>query len=247
MPDAVGYRQKFAVIIPSTNTVVEHDYYAMKVPGVTFHFGRMYIEDPSADSDEAFENLVMQIRGSTDDAVRRVLTSKPDYMVMGMSAETFWGGKAGNERFTQHIKDLSGLDVATGADACRRAADLLGVRRVAVVTPYQPVADDQVELFFSEVGLAVERIVGLKCPSATAIAEVDEDRLIQVLQEIDGPNVDAIIQVGTNLSMVRVAAEAERWLRKPVLAINAVTLWHAYRTNGITDRLVGFGQLLDQH
>lgn len=247
MPDAVGYRKKFAVIIPSTNTVVEHDYYAMKVPGVTFHFGRMYIEDPSADSNAAFENLVMQIRSSTDDAVRSVLTSKPDYMVMGMSAETFWGGKAGNERFTQHIKDLSGLDVSTGADACRRAADLLGVRKVAVVTPYQPVADDQVELFFSETGLDVQRIVGLKCPSATAIAEVEEDRLIRVLQEIDGPDVDAVIQVGTNLSMVRVAAEAERWLRKPVLAINAVTLWHAYRTNGINDRLVGFGQLLDHH
>jgi len=39
--------------------------------------------------------------------------------------------------------------------------------------------------------------------------------------------------VGTNLSMVRLADEAERWLGKPVLAINAATLWHALRSNGI--------------
>jgi maleate isomerase len=59
--------------------------------------------------------------------------------------------------------------------------------------------------------------------------------------------VEAIVQVGTNLSMVRLADEAERWLAKPVLAINAVTLWHALRTNGIADRMHGFGSLLREH
>ncbi len=247
MPDSVGYRKKFAVILPSTNTVVEHDYYAMKVPGVTFHAGRLYVEDADAHDDAAFENLIAQIRDSTEDAVRRVLTCKPDYLVMGMSAETFWGGKEGNEHFTHRMQELSGLEVSTGADACRRAAELLGIKRVAVLTPYQPVGDHQVELFFSQVGLEVVRIEGLKCETATAIAEVTEDRLISALKRLDGDDIDGIVQVGTNLSMLRVGDEAERWLRKPILAINAVTLWHAYRTNGITDKLVGFGQLLENH
>jgi len=65
-----------------------------------------------------------------------------------------------------------------------------------------------------------------------------------VLRELDGPEVDAIIQVGTNLSMVRLAAEAEDWLGKPVIAINTATYWHALRANGIADRLNGFGRLL---
>jgi maleate isomerase len=59
--------------------------------------------------------------------------------------------------------------------------------------------------------------------------------------------VEAIVQVGTNLSMGRLADEAERWLGKPVLAINAVTLWHALRTNGIPDQMRGFGSLLREH
>ena len=53
MPDAVGYRMKFGVIVPSTNTVVEADYNRMAPHGVTFHTGRMYIEHPSMDSDAA--------------------------------------------------------------------------------------------------------------------------------------------------------------------------------------------------
>ena len=51
MPDAAGYRIKFGVIVPSTNTVVEADYNRIAPPGVTFHTGRMYIEHPVMDSD----------------------------------------------------------------------------------------------------------------------------------------------------------------------------------------------------
>jgi maleate isomerase len=68
----------------------------------------------------------------------------------------------------------------------------------------------------------------------------------QTLQKLDGDDVDAIVQVGTNLSMVRLAAAAEMWLGKPVIAINAATYWHALRTNGITERREGFGRLMSE-
>ena len=52
------------------------------------------------------------------------------------------------------------------------------------------------------------------------------------------------VQCGTDLNMVRLADEAERWLGKPVLAINAVIWWMALRDNDIRDQLHGFGSLL---
>jgi maleate isomerase len=55
------------------------------------------------------------------------------------------------------------------------------------------------------------------------------------------------VQVGTNLSMVRLAAAAELWLGKPVIAINTATYWHALRANGIRDQMAGFGRLLEEH
>ncbi len=62
--------------------------------------------------------------------------------------------------------------------------------------------------------------------------------------EVDGPDVDAILQVGTNLAMARLAGIAEFWLDKPVLAINTATYWWALRQNGIEDKIEGFGSLL---
>jgi maleate isomerase len=52
------------------------------------------------------------------------------------------------------------------------------------------------------------------------------------------------VQVGTDLVFTRFADEAERWLGKPVLAVNAAMLWHALRNLGIQDRLVGLGPIL---
>src|SRR3546814_8752720 len=65
--------------------------------------------------------------------------------------------------------------------------------------------------------------------------------------QLDGDDVDAIVQVGTNLSMVRLAAAAELFLGKPVIAINTATYWHALRAAGLQDRMDGYGSLLSHY
>jgi maleate isomerase len=244
-PRAVGRRARVGVIVPSTNTVVEHDLNQVRPHGVTFHAGRMYIGAPAMDDDAAFTALIGQIRAAIDVAVRDVVTCAPDHLLMGMSAETFWGGIEGNRRFEERIRSASGIaSLTTGATACRDALARFGVSRLAVFSPYQPIADEQVHTYFSQAGFEVVRITGLRCPTATSIAAVDEQRLVDVVRDLDGPDVEAIVQVGTNLSFLQLADAAERWLGKPVLAINAATLWHALRSLGIADRFDGYGRVL---
>jgi maleate isomerase len=245
--DVLGWRAKFGVIAPSTNTVVEPEFHAMAVPGVTPHMARIHIRDMNMADDAGMERLLQQIRAEIGAAVERVMTAEPDYMVMGMSAETFWGGMEGNRQFIRQINEISGLQVATGAEACERALKLYGAKRIGVVTPYQPVGDENVVRFFSDIGFEVAAIKGLKCPTAVAIAHVTETELRDALIEVNSHDVDALVQCGTNLSMVRLADEAERWFDKPVIAINAATWWMALRDNGITDQLYGFGSLLREH
>ena len=89
-------------------------------------------------------------------------------------------------------------------------------------------------------------VKGLKRPTAISIAETTEDELREALLELNETGADALVQVGTNMGMVRLGAEAERWLGKPVLAINAATWWMALRQNGIEDKLYGFGRILEE-
>jgi maleate isomerase len=248
MVDSLGWRMKFGVIAPSTNTIVQPEYDDMRPRGVTNHFARIWIPDDPVESDDDFNRLMENIRRETDSAITRVLTCAPDYLIMGMSSETFWGGLQASLELRRRVEDFSGLKVAMGSDACQAALRCYGdIRRIAVVTPYWPLGDENVVRFFTDCGYEVVRIKGLKCKSPVLIAHVGERALADALIEVDGDDVEAIVQVGTNLAMARLAPMAERFLRKPVLAINTATYWYALRANGIDDVIEGFGPLLTDH
>ena len=104
-----------------------------------------------------------------------------------------------------------------------------------------------VRRFYQDSGFTVVRDVCLKRPSPVLIAHSTDEMCRKALRELDGDDVDAIVQVGTNLSMIRLAAAAELFLGKPVIAINTATYWHALRTCGIQDRMAGYGSLLEFH
>lgn len=248
MTDSLGWRAKLAVVAPSTNTVVQPEFDDMRPAGVTNHFGRIYIPDDPVGGDDDFVALMERIRAELMAAVDRVITCRPAHLIMGMSAETFWDGLDGSRLLQEKIEARAGVGVTMGSDACQAAISRYGeVKRIAVITPYMPVGDSNVERFFTDCGYEVVALKGFKCKSPTLIAHVTERELRDALIEVNDPTVEVIIQVGTNLAMARLAGSAELWLDKPVLAINTATYWWALRQNGIDDKIDGFGSLLREH
>ncbi len=248
MADALGYRKKFAVVAPSTNTVVQPEFDRMAPHGVTNHFSRIHIPDDPLGSDADFEELMVRIRAELMQAVDRAMTARPDFLIMGMSSETFWGGLAGSKELEVKLKARSGLSVAMGSDAAQAALRAYGdIKRISLVTPYMPVGDEEVRRFFTDCGFEVMAICGLKCRSPTAIAHVDGRTLRDAVNQVNDPQVEAILQVGTNLAFAHIAPMAEFWLGKPVLAINTATYWWSLRQNGFADRVEGAGSLLTDY
>ena len=238
MVDALGWRRKFAVIAPSTNTSVQPEFDDMRPRGVTNHFGRIWIPDDPVHDDADFEQLMRHIRTGVDDAID---------LVMGMSSETFWDGAEGSRRLLEAVERRAGVRVAMGSYACEAAFEAYGgIRRLGVITPYMPVGDAQVVRFFTDCGYEVVRLKGLKCESPVLIAHVQADTLEAAIREVDGDDVDAVVQVGTNLAMARLAGEAEQRLGKPVIAINTAIYWYALRQSGLSDKVDGFGALLSR-
>ena len=69
--------------------------------GVTNHYRGIFVTDPVALSNEDFLAGTTAISESTMAAVREAMTCKPDYLVLGMSAITFYGGIAGGASWAQ--------------------------------------------------------------------------------------------------------------------------------------------------
>jgi len=249
MTDSLGQRAKFGVLAPSTNTSVQPEFDAMKPWGVTHHHSRLIIPDTRVTDDRTFMVMMDRIRGALFPALEAVLTCRPDFVVLGMSAETFWDGLEGSKDLQRKLDKIAKCGVAMGSDACRAALRKYGkgVKRLGVITPYMPIGDRQVRRFFTECGFEVVNLLGLKCRSPVLIAHESKQRLRDAILQVNRGKVDAVVQVGTNLAMAEVAAMAEFWLDKPVIAINTATYWYALRDYGIKDRVYGWGSLLSQH
>jgi maleate isomerase len=109
MRDVLGYRRKFGVIGPSTNTIVQPDFEMMRPPGVTNHYSRIFTPNARAVSNESFMAGIQVIGNNVLDAVRSVMTCEPDYLVMGMSSVTFNGGAAGADAFVATVEKAAGV------------------------------------------------------------------------------------------------------------------------------------------
>ena len=184
MRDVLGWRRKFGVLGPSTNTIVQPDFEMMRPIGVTNHYSRIFTPNAQAVSNETFMAGTEVIGRNVLEAVRSVMTCSPDYLVMGMSAVTFYGGAAGADAFQAKVERESGVGVSIGSHSCTAALKAYGgVKRIAFLSPYYPVANKEVARYFTESGFAVVRDLYLECKSWTAIAEVPIDVLREKLIE----------------------------------------------------------------
>jgi maleate isomerase len=246
MPDTLGYRKRIGIVVPSTNTTVQPECETLRPHGVTNHIVRSTIKERPLNTEAAFfEHMEMMREGMTA-AIDQVMTADLDHLIIGIALETFWGGVAAAAKLQAELAARAGVGISMGSAAAAAALTAFGAQRIAVLTPHQPRGDEIVRAYLQEAGLDVVRLKGLAVTTPRLIAQVPLGDIRNALKELDGPEVEALLQVGTALPTVAVAAEAERWFGKPVLAINAVTYWHALRQCGIKDRIYGCGRILEE-
>lgn len=246
MTDQLGYRARIAIVVPSTNTSCQPESELLRPTGVTNQTGRISIKERPLTSEQAFMEHVTAMREGMRTAIDQIMTCQPTHVIMGVALEAFWGGVAAADELQRELTERSGVGVSMGSTATVSALRRFGAKSIAILTPHQPRGDEQVRRYFDEAGYSIKRLIGLKCASPVQIAHSTRQQIVEALDALDGDDIDAIVQVGTNLAAISICAEAERTRHKPVLAINAVTYWDALRRCGIEDRVTGHGRILEE-
>jgi maleate isomerase len=236
-------RLLMGVVVPATNMTTEAEMDDLRPRGVANATARIANPDrqvtADADAAEVRAAMVAGLMGALD----TLAPAKPDHVVIGVMVENFVGGGAAGDALLAAAEARIGCPVTAPTAASLAALQALGITSVALLTPFFPAGDAAARAFLEEAGIAVPRVLGLRAPGPAAIGRVTLDRLREAVRELDGPGIQAILQVGTNLPFAAVAREAEAALGKPVLATNPVTYWHALRRAGIADRIPGAGRL----
>lgn len=247
LPDTLGYRAKIGVIVPSTNTVVQPEYEGMRVHGVTNHVMRMELPVRPYDDMKEYRHALDTEEGNLEEALRLVLNCEPDVVAHGHSIHSFRGNADRARADQDRLAQRAGVPFITPSVAVLAGLEAMGIKRLGILTPYWPPADDLISSFFRDSGYEVVSSLGLKCTGPTNVARTSLADIRQAFLDLDRPDVDAFIHVGTNLPVSAITEEIEAASGKPLIGVNVATYWMALRSVGIQDHLQGYGRLAAEY
>jgi maleate isomerase len=256
-PDVRSFRRKFGLIIPATNTSMEHELWSIifknqgphGLRGVGLHTANVVTPKPTLETEDDLMKYKDQFLSGLKSAVDTALLAQPQYMIMGMSLEHILGGIEEIGSPIVDIEAYSGLSWATWHDAIPAALGKYGAKRIGILTPFDKKGNQFATQMFEELGFEVVASVGFSCANALHIAHVPDwakEKAILELLATDENELDAVVQCGTNMSLIDVTEKLEPVIGIPILGINTVTFWYALRENGFEGALVGAGRLLQE-
>lgn len=254
-PDARSFRRKFGLLIPATNTSVEHELWSIIVnnrgadalDGIGLHTVNVVTPRPQLTTEADLLEYQRQFVGGLSAAIERALLAQPHGLIMGMSLEHILRGIDEIRGLMAEVEARSQTSWATWHDAAPAALHQFGARRIGLLTPFDRLGTENATCMFEDLGFEVVASVGFSCANALHIAHIPDSAKARAIRELLATRdnrLDAIVQCGTNMSMIAVAEALEPKLGIPILGINAVTFWYALREHGIAGALQGAGRLL---
>jgi maleate isomerase len=179
-------------------------------------------------------------RGVVRRATRDVLTPEPDVVAYACASGSFVGGMLGERLLVRTMIDAGAPAACTTSGALVEALALLGVRQLAIATPYVDDVTDRLISYLAEYNVRTVASNGLGLLGH--IWRVPYATVIDIVRSVDSPEAEAMFISCTNLPTYDVIEPLEQALGKPVLTANQVTMWSALRAMGL--RGVGVGQSL---
>jgi maleate isomerase len=246
--DYLAQRAKVAVVVPATNTVVQPEMEAMRPNGVTNHVTRMLLPPRPYEDQLEYKKALETERGNLEDALRLVMLCEPHVVAHGHSIHSFRGDEERALAEEQRLEALCGIPFVTPSRAVLAGLQAIGnPKRISVLTPYWPPADEMISNFFTACGYQVMKTHGLKAVGPTAVARFTPDQILDGFQAVDHSQSDVLIHVGTNLPVSHLTPSIEARFGKPLIGVNVATYWLALRRLGIKEPLPGMGILGELH
>ena len=179
-----------------------------------------------------------RVRRATAD----VLAPEPLCVTYACASASFVSGKAGEQALTASMLSAGAPAATTTSGGLIEALRVLGLNRIAIVTPYIDSVTDRLLSFLAEHGIEVVSSIGMGLLSH--IWKVGYGEIVQAVTAVDVPEAEGLFISCTNVPTYDIIGPLERWLGKPVLTANQVTMWSALRHIG--SPMMAAGQWLSE-
>jgi maleate isomerase len=163
--------RRLGLLLPSSGTVQEVDFYRRVPPHVTVHAARMRL--PTTTEADEVRMLDIHVLPAAAD----LATIRPDLVAFSCTSAGALRGRDYEVRLCQKIAATTGAPVISTMDAVRQELTRLGVRSVALVTPYPEALTGPIRAALEANGLGVLVAGGLGLTDSLEIAAVAPDTI----------------------------------------------------------------------
>jgi maleate isomerase len=232
-------RASLGLIVPSVNTVVEPWFNAVVPAGVSIFADRMLLaSEVSADS------LILMDRQEGMAAATRIATCRPDAIAYCCTASSIVQGLDYDAHLVAELGKQTGRTCFTAVGAIIEALGVFGAKSISIASPYTKVIDEAEKKFFEDAGFRVQGTAHLNISDGFALASPTSAEIYELALRAWQPGADVLLISCLNMNSQYVVSELEQAIGRPVITSTTATLWKLLRTAGVSDRIEGFGRLL---
>jgi maleate cis-trans isomerase len=235
---------RIGLIVPPQNSVNELEWRRMVPAGVDFSLVRIPLHADTT-SAEGKRHLYADLQKCLDE----LKPGRPDVIAYACTAGSMSKPLDG---LTDEMTRMCGKPCVATAPALIEACKTLGLKKVAIATPYHDALNGHEAHFFEENGIQVLSIRGLGIGAGgpheyVNLAKVPKEQVYAHARGTWVPGADGMVVSCTDFASLEALPRLERELSKPVISSNTATLWAALRAAGLDTRIPGFGRLLQEH
>lgn len=235
----LGWRAKLGAVIPSNNTVLEPEFWALQPDGVTLHAARVLSYGPTPEGITRMEEAALR-------AAEELKAGALDALSYACLATSLVKGPDWSAGLLAEVKSRFGLPACTAAGATIEALKAVGARRVAFATPYPERIHALVQPYMEASGLIVAGLANTRFPDSIEVCKAPPGVAYRLARQADTPEAEAICIVATDFQTLPIIAALEADLGKPVVTTNQAVIWMLLGLARAGWRPAGLGRLFEQ-
>jgi maleate isomerase len=242
-----GWRARVGMITPTpAHENNAYEFYQMAPDGVTVVMTSLGVV--LANREESYGQAIDRLEAATEE----IMSRKPMAIIQaGVPLIAFqgWGFEA---EVLRKIKNVTDTPAATDLGSCILAMQTLGVKRPAMLTPFDPKTHQKLIDYVAHAGLEVSGVKSVldEMPGGQLrgyeVSTMDLATVRRVGAQLakDTPDADCIWITGALMPSVSTIESLERETGLPVIGSMQAMAWQALRLAGVTDKIQGFGRLV---
>jgi maleate isomerase len=228
---------RIGLLVPSSNTTVEPEFYRALPREVTLHTARLYL---TRITPEAILSMVAEM----ETQARLLASADVDVIVLGATAPSFLKGLGYDRELIAKIEAITGRTATTTSTALIEAIRYVGASRVVLGSAYDAKVNGIAKAFLEASGVQVAAMKGLSLVDNLVVGRLGPDTAYDLALQVNRDDVDAIVLSCTNWQTMDALERIEREVGKPVISTTQASIWAALRAIGHTQPVNGYGRLL---